>query len=146
MKNLIVLIFLILGTIWDIKRKTVPVKYLVVWGIVSTAYVSFIGLGLKDVYSLQETLWGILPGGICLFLACVTKEQIGYGDGWIVMFVGMLLGIKKVLFLLFAALIIVTFFSIVLLMSKKAERKTTIPFIPFLLLGELVVSIVGGIL
>ena len=56
MENVIVLIFLVFGTVWDIKRKTVPVKYLVVWGIVCVIYIGFVGLVSKDIESLKEVL------------------------------------------------------------------------------------------
>lgn len=144
MENVIVLFFLVFGTVWDIKRKTVPVKYLVVWGIVCVIYIGFVGLVSKDIESLKESLWGILPGGIGLFLAYATREQIGYGDGWIILFAGLFLGIKVVLILLFVALTAVTVFSIGLLMMRKAKRKTAIPFIPFLLLGAIIVMMGGG--
>ena len=96
MENVIVLIFLVFGTVWDIKRKTVSVKYLVAWGIVCVIYIGFVGLVSKDIESLKESLWGILPGGIGLFLAYATREQIGYGDGWVILFVGFVFGFDLV--------------------------------------------------
>ena len=146
MENVIVFIFLVTGTVWDIKRKTVPVKYLVIWGVVCVIYTGFRVFLFNDTKILREILQGVLPGGIGLFLAYVTREQIGYGDGWVIAFIGWLLGIKAVLIYVFLALTAVTAFSIGLLVLQKAKRKTRIPFIPFLLLTGCISTIGGGFL
>ena len=141
MENIIAFIFLSFGTVWDVKRKAVSGKYLVVWGFTNLFYLCVRGLIVGNGEILVQALWGVLPGVICLFLAYVTREQIGYGDGWVMVLVGVVFGIKKTVIMVFTSMTILTCFSVVLLVAKKAGRKTSIPFIPFLLLGSVMIMI-----
>lgn len=146
MENIISITFLAVGTVWDIKRKTIPLKFLLVWGSTNLIYLSVISLSSVTGEYFIQAFWGVMPGVICLFLAHITREQIGYGDGWIIVLMGILLGIKNVLVITIVALTILTCLSFVLLITRKVGRKTAIPFIPFLLLGNVSTLFLGGIL
>lgn len=146
MENVIVFIFLAIGTVWDIKKRTVPEKYLLVWGIVSLFYLCVISLIYENNELFIRAFWGVFPGIICLFLAYVSREQIGYGDGWVLVLAGALLGLERILAIALVALSLVTCLSVVLLAMRKAGRKTVIPFLPFLLLANIIISICGRVL
>lgn len=142
-ESVIVIFFLVLGSIWDVKKKSVPYMYLLLWGIVALVYLISNSL-IKNNGDIWITmLFGIIPGIVCLLISYVSREQIGYGDGWAILLMGALLGISRVMKLLLAAFSLLTVIAIVLLITKKAKRKSTIPFIPFLFLGYLMVFLYG---
>lgn len=146
MENIIVFIFLSVGAVWDIKKRTVPVKYLIVWGIVSLLYLCVMSLIYKDGELFIQAFWGVFPGIVCLFLAYISGEQIGYGDGLVLVLTGVLLGLDRVLFIVLVALSLLTCLSVALLVMRKAKRKTVIPFLPFLLLSNIIISFCGRFL
>lgn len=142
-ESVIVIFFLVLGSIWDVKKKSVPYMYLLLWGIVALVYLISNSLIKKNGDIWITMLFGIIPGIVCLLISYVSREQIGYGDGWAILLMGALLGISRVMKLLLAAFSLLTVIAIVLLITKKAKRKSTIPFIPFLFLGYLMVFLYG---
>ena len=139
----IVLIFLMMGTVFDLKRKSVPNKYLYIWSVLTIVLVIIEIFKGKNVIDI---ILGVIPGIIFLFLAFVTREQIGSGDGWIIMLMGIFLGVNNVSKIIFVGFGILTLVSMTLLISRKAGKKTTIPFIPFLLMGFIACGISGELL
>ena len=72
-------------------------------------------------------------------LGKLSREAVGYGDGGIVLVLGLFLSFWELLGLLAAASVLAALWTAVLLFWGKAGR--TIPFVPFLLAGFL-----GGML
>ena len=138
----IVLIFLFVGALWDIKKKAVPKVFLLIWGIVSVIYFVFEIINGQNMLGL---LLGVIPGIITLVLSIVTKEKIGLGDGLILICVGCLQAIKDVLCMIFFSFIFLTVVLIFLLAIRRIGRSSRIPFVPFLFLGQLI-TMYGGIL
>lgn len=134
-ESVIITIFLIFGSIWDVRKKCVPLVYLYAGGIVAVGYLFIKSLMVRNADIWLCAICGTGCGLFCLFLAFVSKEQIGYGDGWIVGIVGMLSGIKTVLAVFVTAMFGMATFSLLLLVFKKGNRKTELPFVPFLLFG-----------
>ncbi len=74
----------------------------------------------------------LLPGGALLTAAFLTREGIGYGDGILALLLGPVFGTEVMWAGLFLAFLLSALCSILLLACKKADRKTCLPFIPFL--------------
>ena len=62
------------------------------------------------------------------------------------MLMGIFLGVNNVSKIIFVGFGILTLVSMTLLISRKAGKKTTIPFIPFLLMGFIACGISGELL
>lgn len=80
-------------------------------------------------------LLGTLTGSIFFLAAKVTEESIGYGDCWMIVILGTMVGVWKLFFLLFVAFAIAAVEGGLGMAGKKWGRKTRIPFIPCLLAG-----------
>lgn len=122
-----ILIFLV-GCAWfDLKTKTLPVWFL------TTASVL---LGLFRIWNWRNDtlLWlGGAGIGILFFLISkCTKEAIGYGDSWIICFLGVYLGLWELLWLLGIAFTLSAMASVLFLMFHNYSGKCSIPFVPFL--------------
>lgn len=94
-------------------------------------------------------LQAFVPAG-ALFLAgllcrVVVPNSVGFGDLKLFGVMGMYLGYEliwgAVLFSLVAAFV----YSLALLVTKRATRKSVIPFAPFLLIGTLLAAFLNGI-
>ena len=91
---------------------------------------------------MLECIGGILIGGAFLGISKVTRGQIGIGDGLILCVTGLGLGIAKGMEMLLYGLLLAALFSAILLVRKVANRKMTIPFIPFLFVGYLITILI----
>ncbi len=111
----------------DWRKKAVPIMHLIVGGIL-TLVVIFIW-NENPIYFYISAL---MPGIGLILLAFLTKDKLGYADGITVLLVGALRGLVLCLQSLMLALFLLMCVFGVLIACKKADRKTKLPFIPFL--------------
>ncbi len=84
-----------------------------------------------------DAVLGLMPGLICLLLAKITRESIGYGDGWVLLGTGIGMGGQYMLSMCMLALFAAGLFALVLIVCFHKGRKYQLPLVPFLLLGYL---------
>ena len=120
----VMLIFIGIGAVLDIRTKQIPVGYLLVGTAGSVLYQAFAG-------KLVWHLWvlGMATGGIFLILSKCTKESIGYGDSWMILNLGMFLGVWKLLILLGMAFLCSSVTAGTGLLTRKWNRKSRVPFL-----------------
>ena len=134
-------ITLVIGSIYDMKSLALPLWLFIASGVCSL--VSVVYQCTKGSYAWEELPLALLPGGICLLLGFVTREQIGYGDGLLLLNLGVGLGMGAVWELWIMGLLASFVASVVLLCSRRAKKSLRIPFVPFLCLGYVWV-VMGG--
>lgn len=132
------LCFLVVCTWLDIKKREIPILLLTAGSVLSI--VSFLCSGWDNWYL---HLTGVGAGGLFLLVSKVTKEAIGYGDGWLICIMGMFLGIWELLKILTAAWILLSVAAMVCLVKKKWSRKAALPMAPFLTAGYVLLLTVG---
>ena len=104
--------------------------------------VSVIVLAVAGLLTIN-TEWSVhslIPGLLFLIIGRITHEAVGYGDGLIIILMGMYMDLWRLLFCLFISAMIAGVFAFILLVIKK-DRKKEIPFVPFLLLGYLCMEV-----
>ncbi len=129
-----ILLFCLLGVcaVWDGIRKEIPLA--VVWiGMIAA-------LILRAYGSMGEGTWlsaalAVLPGAVFWLLSFVTREKVGYGDGWVLMMIGLFAGLQRCFLILLTGLVIESAAALVLLAFGRTTGDREIPFVPFLLLG-----------
>ena len=99
-------------------------------------------LSLPFIIIAKEPAWpsaliGLGEGAILVFASFATDGQIGIGDGIILGATGLMLGWKNNLLMFFFACIFSAVFAAFKMVIKKADRKSRIPFVPFILSGFL---------
>lgn len=84
-----------------------------------------------------EISMSILPGAVMLILCFLTNEKIGYGDGLVVLALGLWLGFEELLYALLIGTVLSSTVSICCLLNyRKSELiRVKIPFIPFMFVG-----------
>lgn len=133
-----VVLLLAIGTITDLKWRRIwqPLPVLV---LIAAAGVH----GIRRDIRLWEFAGGILFGILVLFLAWLTREAVGYGDGLVVAACGAALGFTEVFGLVTLAMCFAAAWALFLLICRKAGRKDCFPFLPFLLAAQLCYIVVG---
>ena len=130
--NWFVFILLAVASVIDWRKREIPMSLL---------FIMSAGVMIFAIYCKDITIWYRLAGGalgIMLFVvSTVTKEAIGYGDSWLILLLGVQLGILRVLQLLFAASLLAVIFAVFYLWVRKWNRKATLPFVPFLTIAYL---------
>lgn len=90
-------------------------------------------------------LAGALTGGVFLMISKVTGEAIGYGDSILILILGIYMGIWDLLLLLTTAFFLAAVFAVIALGLRHFQKKTVIPFIPFLGVGYFIILLAGGV-
>lgn len=134
---------LIIGTtlltcgVQDIIKKKVYLWILAAGGLITATCIPF----CNDV-SLLSRISGAAVGVCVILLSYITGGKIGLGDGIILCITGLGLGFWGNMELFCLALTLAAGLSIILLALRKANRKMSIPFIPFMFTGYLIMILV----
>ena len=143
---LIVLFFLILIFVYDLKHYIIP------------DFANFSLIGLSFVYllytffiesDLQILLYGVYSAlGAFLFffsLFYFTKGKgMGFGDVKYVVFMGLFLGFPEIVVGLFISFLLGAIIGLILIAVKKKKIKSQVPFAPFLIIGTLAAYFYGA--
>ena len=117
----------------DIKKKELNLIYCIIFFVVGVAYALFY---LNE--NIEAVIFALMPGMILLIISIVCSEQIGLGDGIMVITLGLLVNVAQLLSVLVWTFI---FVSIVAIIKILFNKKTTIPLAPFLLMGQICVLV-----
>lgn len=130
--EIVLFLFLAVCAVFDGLERKVPLA--VVWLGMLTAVCLRIG-GVMGETGMMTTALSLLPGAGFFLLSFLTGEKVGYGDGWVLLMIGLFLGVYQCFLILLVGLMAESAVAIVLLVLRKIKRDREIPFLPFLLLG-----------
>lgn len=124
-------VFLGINTWTDIRKKEICVPVLCI----------FLAGGIFFRIS-GGTFWteGLISmgiGALAAVISVLTRGEVGFGDGLLILAMGSVLKSGELLGILFAALLLCGIYSGLQLLVFKKKRDTEIPFAPFLLAGYL---------
>ena len=130
-------LFLSVGSYFDLKDQEIPVNYLILFGMLGV---------VANMIGRYQSAWESLAGGCigCVFLLVgwITKEAIGYGDGWALVILGVIKGWYGFIPIVFGAFLLSGIYGIWRLVGLKASRDETIPFYPFMLAASVGVYLI----
>ena len=130
--EILLFLFLAVCSVFDGLRKQIPL--VVVWLGMLTA-VCLRANGIMEEQDVTAVLLSLIPGAGFFLLSFLTREKVGYGDGWVVLMIGLFSGFSRCFMILLIGLLLESAVAIILLALKKIQRDREIPFSPFLLLG-----------
>lgn len=87
--------------------------------------------------SVGEYLAGGALGACFIALSKISRE-IGMGDGILLVILGLMLGLRRLIGVLFLALVLCALMAAVLCLMGRAGKRSRLPFVPFLLIGFLI--------
>ena len=142
MKEIWTALILLGGSVMDIRKKSVPVAYLIIAAAGSLA-VTLLHLGEG-----REILLGLIPGAVILVVGKLSN-CVGMADGVMLLALGAMYGLRDGGELMMYSMLLAAIASILLITFKHAGKKDTLPFLPFLFAGFLLfrlrIYINGGI-
>lgn len=124
------LLYLGIGTYFDIKTRELPPAFLAVFGVLGV----LCNL-LWSYQSLRSLLFGGCIGGIFLVIGRLTGEAIGYGDGLCMMVLGIFEGVRGMVPIILASFLLSGGYGLLRMIGFGETGKDTIPFLPFLFLA-----------
>ena len=125
------LVFLGLAAYFDCRWKKIP------WSVLGMGVIFMVICNILQWEKFQLGFFlAVIPGLFLLLLAWFTKESIGYGDGISVLLLGGMTGLKNCIWVLCISLLFLSLVGMVLLVVKRVNRKTKIPYLPFLFVAE----------
>ena len=121
----------------DIRKKEISVISSFICGSAALLLRFAMGLLRPQADAVQFLLTAILPGCVLLLIGKITRQEIGYGDGILLLVCGLCLGGKNAILLFMSGLFLMFPVSLILLLSGKSDRMAELPFAPFLLAAYL---------
>ena len=126
-EDVIVLLFLVACSVCDWRKKEIPVKLLIAMSAVSAI------LTILHIEEMPRSRFlGAGLGLLFFIISKCTKQAVGYGDSWLILLLGIYLGVMKTIQLLFAASLVAGIVSLFYLWKCHWKKNATIPFVPFL--------------
>lgn len=123
-------LFLLIGTLWDIRKRELPMLYLLTGTILAAGYQIW-----SRPQQWYECFLGITVGILFCLLSRLTQEQIGYADSWMILNLGICFGVWRLLIILSIGFGVCTLITVIGIIKKKIHREERIPFYPFLMIG-----------
>ena len=133
-----IIVIMLIHSITDIKYKKVRLELSLVGLILG---ILFIIVDIWNGIFPYEKIGGIIFGIVCLILGKATNEAIGYGDGIILLMLGLFYKGKQMCIVMFWAFLFAILVALLLVVLFRKNRKYEIPFVPFLALGMLMEKI-----
>ncbi len=131
------LILIITESIRDIKTHQISIPFVSIFGIMGM--ITYLPFAKNDFISV---FLGMVVGLSVLLVSFFSRQQIGYGDGFVMIVSGILLGFRNNMALLLGALIYSAMVGLALLIIRKADKKTELPFVPFILLSFISMGVI----
>lgn len=117
--------------LFDLRYKKIPIFPIIIGSILGGAVMIAEGAGGGEILS------ALLPGMLLIIVAFVTREKIGYGDGFLLVSLGLLEGAGACWEDLMMGLFFAAMFGIILLVFGEKGKETEVPFVPFLMAAHL---------
>lgn len=116
----------------DGMKREIPI--VVVWlGIVAAVILRL--QGTIDGGNWYMAVLSVIPGAMFWMLSFVTREKVGYGDGWMLVMIGLFAGLWRCFLILLIGLVSESAAVLVLLAVQRISGDRRVPFAPFLLFG-----------
>lgn len=132
----LVFFVMIIAVIQDIRTRQVNGTVLIFF-----LSANFLKIILEDDINKGILLAGAAVGIILVIISVITKQAIGMADALIMLGLGIGEGGLKSLSILMYALLLAAFVSGILILLKRANKKTTLPFVPFMMAGYIFTSL-----
>ena len=123
----------------DFKTGIIPNKLIIFGILLGSIYLMMNWIINRSFLIIKDGILGFLAGALMIFaIIVISRGGMGAGDMKLMGVIGLFLGLKGVVLSLFLGILVGGIIGAVLLMTKIKDRKSAIPFGPFLALGTFV--------
>lgn len=116
-------------------------KKISIWIVAAGGVVTGIFILIMELPLLWDHLGGVLVGAIVIMISKATGGKVGMGDGLLLCVTGLGLGLWGNIELFAYALLAAAIVSIILLILRLANKKKSIPFVPFILISYVLLQV-----
>lgn len=135
--EVVLFLLLVICAVTDSIRKEIPLA--VIWlGILLAVACHVLGCMGEETWSAVAL--SVLPGVVFWGISLVTGEKVGYGDGWMLVMIGLFTDLRRCFMILLVGLMIESAVVLFLLAVRRISTEKEIPFAPFLLIGMGVIA------
>ena len=129
---------LVIQSVWDCRYRQIPISVTVLGGIVGLMF------SMLEKRAPIDVFMGLLPGIVCLFVGWITREAVGYGDGFLLCAMGMYLSVEGIVVIIMGASFFAGIIGMILIIFRKKKGTDQLPFVPFLLVATVIYLISTG--
>lgn len=129
----LMMMFLLVSMIYDIKEQKIPAVWL--WGNLFV-WVIYRVFFWKEGGGM-DTLFALVPG-VLLFILAKISHQVGEGDGYLIMVTGCFFTISNHMKMLFFAFLLAAGFAVGTIIVKHNRENQRIPFAPFVFAATII--------
>ncbi len=147
MKSFVYSFFLVVMAIQDIRRKSISLNSillmilsLILVSVIDVSGGEFVFLGVNVITDTTNLIGTAVFTSLFFLYALITKSM-GYGDIVIILISSLFMGWLYTLKVLVLGLIVMIVVSIIGIYLKKLNYKQQIPFMPYLLIGQMGVAL-----
>ncbi|MCR5282188.1 MAG: prepilin peptidase [Lachnospiraceae bacterium] len=140
MMRILPLLFLGINTATDLRKRRISLCSAALFsiaGVVLLLYLHMVKEPAAAMESIRDMAFGVLAGVLLLLLSLASDGAIGMGDALVSIVMGFYLGLWRLLAVLMGSFLACGMVGMLLLWQKKADRKSRLPFVPFMLLSYL---------
>jgi len=140
--SVILLIFSYTAMVFDINERRIPNTLVILmiagWMFIITIMMFFDISGAIGIF--KDSLFGLLiGGGIFLLVYLLSRKGLGGGDVKFMAAAGLYLGIAGTIPAMLYGTVLAALTGAALIILKKIDRKDTMPLVPFLFIGIMIV-------
>lgn len=134
--NYVVMISLLISMIFDIKSQKIPTIWL--WCSIGIVMVYRIIISLRGDDTWNSFILALLPGVFLLIFAKISN-QIGKGDGLLILITGCYFSCNQHAEVLFISFFLAAIYSMGIMLIKRDYKNRRIAFAPFLFVASVVI-------
>lgn len=125
--------------ITDLRFFLLPDNLVIAGFVTILAFLGVLFLLRGEAGFLWSHLWGFVAGWSFFFILYVITQGrgMGFGDVKLGALLGLVFGLREVIFIIFLAFILGAIFGVTLLILKRKKLKDALPFGPFLIISSL---------
>ncbi len=131
-----IFIMLIFCGYTDIKKHIVYTYPVIIMSVLS-----IVVLVIAQDKSIFDIFTGVIPVLIFVFISCLTKEQLGYGDCLVILLIALNSDLLNEIYILLLAFFFAFIYASFLFIVKRSGGKRRFAFIPFLAIGYILVNV-----
>ena len=129
------------GSFMDIRKKSVPKIFMgAICSVSAVMLLTGYLLSINNINFMQASV-GVAIGAVVMAASFFSDGCIGMADAILVLLTGLLFGYTGSIEMTLYAIFLAALVSIILISLGKADRKSHIPFIPFMFLGYVIYSL-----